>query len=39
MAADWESHREALKGLYLEKDKSLEEVQKYLAERYGFNAS
>ena len=39
MAAEWESHREVLKALYLEKDKSLVEVQKHLAESYGFNAS
>lgn len=39
MPTDWKSRKAELKKLYMEQDKSLEEVRKLLLERDGFNAS
>ena len=36
---DWESHRRDIQNLYLEKDKSLKDVIKLMAETYNFHAT
>jgi len=36
---DWELHRREIQNLYLEKDKSLKDVMKLMAETYNFHAT
>lgn len=38
-ADDWEAYRTIFKGLYLDKDLTLNEIRSFMKEKYGFNAS
>jgi hypothetical protein len=38
-ATEWEGHRESIRKLYIDEEKSLEETMKYMAENFDFQPS